>query len=80
MAKRDVPPGEADEAAADPERVVTSPDYNSISGRSVRIIGFSATAGGLLTVIVLVEADVTYGVNAWRSNARDKRIYLEGEQ
>lgn len=77
MAKHDVTPGEADEAMEDPERVVIDPDYNSTSGRSTRIIGFSTTAGDLLTVIVLVEDDATYGVNAWRSNARDRRIYLE---
>ncbi len=80
MAKHDVTPDEADEAVADPERVVIDPDYNSISGRSIRIVGFSATAGNVLTVILLVEADVTYGVNAWRANARDRQIYLEGEQ
>lgn len=55
------------------------PDYNSTSGRLVRIIGFSQTVGELLTVIVLNEDNVTYGVNAWRSNARDRRIYEEGD-
>ncbi len=55
------------------------PDYNSTSGRSVRIIGFSVTVEDLLTVIVLTEESVTYGVNAWRSNSRDRRIYVEGE-
>lgn len=78
MAKHDVTPDEADEALLDPERVVIDPDYNSTSGRSVRIIGFSQTVGELLTVIVLNEDNVTYGVNAWRSNARDRRIYEEG--
>lgn len=79
MASHDVTPSEADEALSDPERVVIEPDYNSTSGRSVRIIGFSQTVGDLLTVIVLTDEDVTYGVNAWRSNARDRRIYKEGE-
>ena len=55
------------------------PDYNSTSGRSVRIIGFSQSADGLVTVIVLGDEGVMYGVNAWRSNARDRRIYEEGE-
>ena len=54
------------------------PDDNSTSGRSVRI-GFSQTADDLIAVIVLIDAGVTYGVNAWRSNARDRRIYREGE-
>ena len=73
-------PYQANEALSDPERVVIDPDYNRTSGRSTRIVGFSATAGDLLTVIVLVEGDATYGVNAWRSNARDRRIYLEWKQ
>lgn len=73
-----VTPEEADEALFDPERIVINPDYNSTSGRSVRIIGFSQTADELLTVIVVENDGVTYGVNAWRSNARDRRIYNEG--
>lgn len=77
--KHGVTPREADEALDDPERVVIGPDYNSTSGRSVRIIGFSQTVGDLITVILLTEDNVTYGVNAWRSSARDRRIYQEGE-
>ena len=79
VAKRGVTPEEADEALLDPERIVIDPDYNSTSGRSVRIIGFSQTADDLLTVIVLTDEGVTYGVNAWRSNGRDLRIYEKGE-
>ena len=79
MASHDVTPSEANEAVSDPERVVIEPDYNSVSGRSVRIIGFSQTMGDVLTVIVLTYEDVTYGVKAWRSNVRDRRIYKEGE-
>ncbi len=78
-AKHGVTPDEADEAQGDPQRIAIDPDYNSTSGRSVRIIGFSHTAGDLLTVIVLTDDGVTYGVNAWRSNGRDRRIYEEGE-
>ena len=79
MANHDVTPSEADEALADPKRIVIEPDYNSTSGRSMRVIGFSQTVGDLLTVIVLIEDNVTYGVNAWLSNARDRRIYEEGD-
>lgn len=63
----------------DPERIVIDPDYNSTGGRSVRIIGFSKTADDLITVTVLNDEGVTYGVDAWQSNARDRRIYQEGE-
>lgn len=77
--RHDVVPAEANEALLDPERMVIEPDYNSASGRSVRIIGYSTTADDLITVIVLIDDGVTYGVNAWRSNARDRQIYREGE-
>lgn len=79
VAKHGVTPEEADEALLDPERIVIDPDYNSTSGRSVRIIGFSQTADDLLTIIVLTDEGVTYGVNVWRSNGRDLRIYEKGE-
>lgn len=79
VAKHDVTPDEADEALVDPERIVIAPDYNSTSGRSIRIIGFSQTTGDLLTVIVLTEDDMAHGVNAWRSNRRVRRTYEEGE-
>ena len=72
-------PEEADEALLDPERVVIDPDYNSTSGRSIRVIGFSITVDDLVTVIVLEDDGVVYGVNAWRSNLKDRRIYEEGE-
>lgn len=70
---------EANDALADPERVVIDPDYNSKSGRSVRIIGFSPLAGWLLTIIVVEEDGREYGVNGWHSNDKDHRIY-NGEE
>jgi len=79
LERHHVTPSEANEALRDPERVVINPDYNSTSGRSVRIIGFSPSVGELLSVIVVDDAGLTYGANAWRSNARDRRIYQEGK-
>lgn len=52
---RNLTPAEANEALADPARVVINPDPVSKSGRGVRIIGFSITAQTLLTVIVLED-------------------------
>lgn len=68
----------ADEALGDPSRVVIDPDYNSTSGRSVRIIGFSTRAQDIITVIVVEDGDVEYGVNSWVSNAKDRHIYNAG--
>lgn len=62
---------QADEALADPDALVFDPDYASQSGRSVRTIGWSSTAGQLLTVITVTEDDVTYGVNGWPANDID---------
>jgi len=67
----------ADEALEDPNRVVIDPDYNSESGKSVRIIGFSVTADDVITVIVLESAGTEYGVNGWAANQRDRRYYAD---
>ena len=74
-----ISPLEADEALADPMRVVITPDYNSISGRTARTIGRSRAASDLLSIITLEDGGITYGVNGWRSNTRDRRLYQEGQ-
>lgn len=63
------------EAAADPRRIVLDPDPKSRSG-AVRIIGYSASAGFVITVIATAgaRADVT----AWKSSGADPRDY-EGQ-
>ena len=60
-------------------RVAIEPDYNSRTGRSVRIIGYSMLAQGIVTVIVLSDGGVDYGVNGWLANEKDQRIYREAE-
>lgn len=77
IGKRGLTQLHANEALADPYRVVIDPDPASKSGRSVRIIGYSATARSVLTVIVLEDDGTIHGVNAWPSNPRDQRIYEE---
>jgi hypothetical protein len=78
--KHGVAPAIADEALEDPNRVVIDPDYNSESGRSVRIIGFSVTAGDVITVIVLENDGTEYGVNGWTANEKDRRFYAAGSE
>ena len=56
------------------------PDYNSTSGRSMRIIGFSVVAEEIITVIVLEDDGIEYGVNGWVANEKDRRLYNEGGQ
>lgn len=65
----------ADEALGDANRVVINPDYNSTTGRSVRVIGYSMLAADIVTVIVLASEGIEYGVNGWLANERDRRIY-----
>ena len=69
----------ANDALADPARVAIDPDYNSRTGRSVSIIGYSMLAQGIVTVIVLSDGGVDYGVNGWLANEKDQRIYREAE-
>lgn len=69
--------GWANEALGDPEALRIDPDPSSKSGRSVRTIGYSPTAGCLLTVITVTEGDATYGVNGWQSNDTDIKRYGE---
>jgi hypothetical protein len=78
QANHGITPEVANEALGDPDRVVIAPDYNSRSGQSVRIIGFSTTADEVITVIVVVDDGVAFGANGWASNAKDRRIYNEG--
>lgn len=77
IAKHGVTPRLANEAWQDPERLVINPDPSSSSGRTIRVVGWSITLGGLITVITLPDGDVTWGVNAWPSNSTDQRRYRE---
>ena len=71
----DIQPGWADEAYSDPAALGYDPDYASKTGKSVRTIGYSASAGFLITVITVTEHSHLWGVNAWRSNTKDERDY-----
>src|SRR5689334_21129756 len=76
--KHGISPAIANEALEDPNRVVIDPDYNSESGRSARIIGFSVAADDVITVIVLEDDGIEYGVNGWTANAKDRGLYATG--
>ncbi|MFC5995368.1 tyrosine-type recombinase/integrase [Pseudonocardia hispaniensis] len=76
--KHGITPQVADDALGDPNRIVIDPDYNSTSGESVRIIGFSTIADDIVAVIVLQHEGTEYGVNGWSANEKDRRIYNEG--
>lgn len=78
LAKHFVTVAQANEALRDPARVLIIPDYASKSGRSARIIGFSALFGDLLSVLVISEDGEEFGINGWTSNEIDRRIYREG--
>jgi hypothetical protein len=77
-ANHGITPDVANEALGDPNRVVIDPDYNSRSGQSVRIIGFSVAADDIITVIVVVDDGTEFGANGWVSNSKDRSIYSRG--
>lgn len=70
-----VSPQEVNEALTDREAIRFDPDYASRSGHSTRTIGFSPTAGRLLTVITLRTTNGYFGVNSWPANDTDRRHY-----
>ena len=80
-----VDPGWADEAVNEDHAVWLMPDPASRSGRSVRVIGYSASARNIL-VVILVAAGVDeterpagewWGANSWVASPRDRRLYAE---
>ncbi|MDR1016505.1 MAG: hypothetical protein LBL67_03420 [Coriobacteriales bacterium] len=73
----DILPEWANEAYADPDAAIFDPDYASISGRSVRTIGYSKSADFLITVITLEDNGTLWGLSAWKSNESDTRSYEE---
>lgn len=73
----------ANEAIRDAHAVWLDPDPASRSGNALRVIGYSGSAGAVLTVI-LVRPDTDpaehpdgdwWGANAWLANDRDRRLY-----
>lgn len=48
---------QASEALADPLAMVADPDPKSRSGRSARVIGYSASVGAVLVVILVRRED-----------------------
>lgn len=73
----DIEPAWTVEAAGDPHRLVHAPDARSRAGHA-RIVGYSPTAGFVLTVIVDPADDS--GVTAWKTRGADLREYLEGKE
>jgi hypothetical protein len=65
----------ANEALEDPDALQINPDPSSISGQSVRTVGYSTSAGSVLTVITVAEGETVYGANGWRSNQTDIKRY-----
>lgn len=70
----DIEPAWTLEAAADPSALVTAPDPRSHRGYT-RVVGYSTSAGFVLTVIV--DPDDNSGVTAWKARGSNLRDYLE---
>jgi len=65
------------EAAKDSRRVVRDPDPKGRDRNTMRVIGYSHSAGCVLTVICTRAEHA--GVTAWRTSGADLRAYLEGD-
>jgi hypothetical protein len=78
LTETDIEPAWADEAFTDEDAIRFWPDPASKSGHSDRTIGWSESAGFVITVITVRERRHLWGVNAWRSNDSDQKRYEEG--
>jgi hypothetical protein len=68
----------AAEAYLDESAVTFDPDYASDTGLSARTIGWSDSAGFLITVITVRDDDgYLWGATAFRANSMDERHYLD---
>jgi len=74
----DIPVAWAVEAWQDENAALIDPDYNSRSGHSLRLIGWSPSAGFLVTVIAVHFEGGLFAASAWKSNNKDRRLYNEG--
>lgn len=80
----DTNPTQANEAATDANARILNPDPKSITGISIRIIGYSTTAAQILTVILVPKdsndpAAGYWGANCWPSNSTDRALYRKGK-
>ena len=74
----DIEPAWADEAFADDDAVVDSPDPASKSGKTDRLVGYSRMARMVIVVIYL--RDELIGVNAWKANETQTHRYWEDQR
>lgn len=76
----DIDPVWATEAINDPDRLVDEPDPNSAHANSVRIVGYSPSAGTVITIVALRDkAGVLHGASAWKTTGAPRRQYEEGQ-
>jgi hypothetical protein len=73
----DIEPDWTLEAADDPRCIVCDPDPTS-RVTAIRLIGYSPTAGFVITVVV--DPVDWAGVTAWKTRGADLRGYLEGKE
>lgn len=73
----DIEPEWADEAFADEQAIVESPDHASKSGETDRLVGYSPTAR--MVIVVIYMPDGLIGVDAWKANRTYTREYWENQ-
>lgn len=81
--EEDITPDHATEAALDTHRLI-GPDRTSRTGESIRIIGYSPTAGRVLVVALLPTehppAGQWVGVTARPANRAERLAYLAAQE
>ncbi len=65
----------ADEAFADPDALIDSPDPASQTGKTDRLVGYSPAARMVIVVVYLRDEKI--GVSAWKANETQTHRYWE---
>ena len=78
--EKNIPMEWANEAYVDPLAIDFIPDYASTSGEGMRRIGWSDSAGFIISIItVRDDTGHLWGATAFRSNNYDQASYTEEE-
>jgi len=74
----DIAPEWTTEVLEDPEMLWFEPDPKSDGGLGIRIIGYSMSAGFVMTVIAYRQVGGLRGATAYKASGSDLRAYREG--
>src|SRR5437764_12706959 len=74
----DIEPEWTEEVIDEPDALWFEPDPKSKSGLGIRVIGYSVSAGFVITVVAYRRRRVLWGATAYKASGAELRAYREG--